>query len=110
LPELVTEPPSLVVAVVDATGETSDPPHAASATTPPNATTARNREVVCMKSSCYCSLGFAARRPAAAGRARSLRPGRDRERSKTEANRGAAEPRTEDALGQQLAGAPGESA
>jgi len=51
LPELVTEPPSLVVAVVDATGETSDPPHAASATTPPHATTARNREVVCMKSS-----------------------------------------------------------
>jgi hypothetical protein len=44
LPELVTEPPSLVKAVVDATGERSDPPQAASAVVPPIATSARNRE------------------------------------------------------------------
>ena len=44
LPELVTEPLSLVIAFVDATGETSDPPQAASAKAPPTATSARNRE------------------------------------------------------------------
>jgi hypothetical protein len=37
-----------MAAVVDATGDTSDPPHAPSATTPPSATTAMNREDACM--------------------------------------------------------------
>jgi hypothetical protein len=52
LPELVTVPLSVRLAVVDATGEASgEAPHAASATDPPSTTNAKNREDVCMSSS-----------------------------------------------------------